>query len=50
MPTLVLFLFRFVRLLFIGHPAGAVENAALCIQLAAFQRKLKRPASAFCDR
>ena len=28
MPTLALFLFRFVRLLFSGHAAVAAENAA----------------------
>jgi putative transposase len=43
MATLVLFLFRFALLLFSGHAALAVENAALCIQLDAFQRKRKRP-------
>ena len=43
MPTLVLFLFRFVQLLFSGHAAVAMENAALGLQLAAFQRKRKRP-------
>jgi hypothetical protein len=43
MPTLVLFLFRFARLLFSVHAAVAVENAALRPQLAAFQRKRRRP-------
>ena len=38
MPTLVLFLFRFARLLFSGHAAVAVENAALRLQLAAYER------------
>jgi hypothetical protein len=38
MPTFILFLFRFARLLFSGHAAVAVENAALRLQLAAFQR------------
>jgi hypothetical protein len=33
MPTLILFLFRFARLLFSGHAAVAVENAALRPQL-----------------
>ena len=50
MPTLVLFLFRFGRLLFYGHPAVAVENAALRLQLAAFQRKRKRPVLTALDR
>src|SRR5215831_19636523 len=39
MPTFILVLFRFARLLFSGHAAVAVENAALRLQLAAFQRK-----------
>ena len=39
MPTLALFLFRFARLLFSGHAAVAAENAALRLQLAAFQRQ-----------
>src|SRR5215510_4803179 len=38
MPTLVLFLFRFARLLFSGHATIAVENAALRL-LAAFPAK-----------
>src|SRR5262249_14627156 len=50
MPTLVLFLFRFARLLFSGHAAIAVENAALRLQLAAFQRKRKRPVLTSFDR
>ena len=50
MPTLVLFLFRFARLLFSGHAALAVENAALRLQLAAFQRKRKRPVLTSLDR
>ena len=50
MPTLVLFLFRFARLLFNGHAAVAVENAALRVQLAAFQRKRKRPVLTSFDR
>src|SRR5262245_8491809 len=33
---------RFARLLFSGHAAIEVENAALRIELVAFQRKLKR--------
>jgi hypothetical protein len=50
MPILVLFLFRFARLLFNGHAAIAVENAALRLQLTAFQRKRKRPVLTSCDR
>jgi hypothetical protein len=37
MPTFILFLFRFARLLFSGHAAVAVENAAPRLQIAAFQ-------------
>src|SRR5215471_9139672 len=43
MPTLALLLFRFARLLFSGHAAVAAENAALRLQLAAFQRQPRRP-------
>src|SRR5215469_14019194 len=43
MPSRVLFLFRFARLLFSGHAALAVENAALRLQLDAFRRKRQRP-------
>src|SRR3954451_19633920 len=43
MPLLLLFVFRFVRLLLSGHQAVAIENAALRMQIAAFQRKRKRP-------
>jgi hypothetical protein len=50
MPTFLLFLFRFARLLFSGHAAVAVENAALRLQLAAFQRKRRRPALTSLDR
>ncbi len=50
MPTLVLFFFRFARLLFSGHAAVAVENAALRLQLAAFRRKRKRPQLTSLDR
>ncbi len=38
-----LFAFRFVRLLLSGHQAIAIENVALRMQIAAFQRKRKRP-------
>src|SRR4051812_42559774 len=50
MPALFLLVFRFVRLLLSGHQAVAIENAALRIQLAAFQRKRKRPLLTTCDR
>ena len=50
MPTLLLSIFRFVRLLLSGHQAIAIENAALRMQLAAFQRKRKRPVLATFDR
>jgi hypothetical protein len=48
MPTLVLSLFRSLRLLFSGHSAVAMENTALRIQLVAFQRK--RPILTCFDR
>ena len=50
MSALVLLLFRFARLLLGGHAAVAVENAALRVQLDAFQRKRKRPVSTSLDR
>ena len=50
MPALVLFFFRFFRLLLSGHQAVAIENAALRFQLAAFQRKRKRPVLKTFDR
>ena len=50
MPVLLLCAFRFVRLLMGGHQAVAVENAALRLQLAAFQRKRKRPVLTAFDR
>ena len=50
MPILVLSLFRFVRILLSGHVAVAMENAALRVQLVAFQRKPKRPALTSFDR
>ena len=49
MPVLFLFVFRFVRLLF-RHQALAIENAALRMQIAAFQRKRKRPLLTTWDR
>jgi Integrase core domain len=42
--------FEFVRLLMSGHGAIAVENAALRLQLAAFQRQRKRPVLTSFDR
>ena len=50
MPALLLSIFRFVRLLLSGHQAIAIENAALRLQLAAFQRKRKRPVLTTFDR
>jgi putative transposase len=50
MPALLLSLIRFVRLLLSGHQAVALENAALRLQLAAFQRKRKRPVLTNLDR
>src|SRR5215469_1618369 len=50
MPTLARFLFRFARLLFSGHAAVAAENAALRLQLAAFQRQRRRPLLTSLDR
>jgi hypothetical protein len=50
MPTLVLSLFRLLRLLFSGHGAVAMENTALRVQLVAFQRKRNRPTLTCFDR
>ena len=50
MPTVVLCLFRFVRLLCGGHESIAIENAALRLQLRAYQRTRKRPALTTSDR
>src|SRR5712691_5332341 len=50
MPIVFLSIFRFVRLLMSGHGAIAMENAALRLQLAAFQRKRKRPVLAAVPR
>src|SRR5690349_2386605 len=50
MLALFLFVFRFVRLLFSGHEAVAIENAALRMQIAALQRKRKRPLLTTWDR
>src|SRR5215469_5317550 len=43
MPAFILCLFRFLRLLFSGQQAVAVENLALRRQLAAYKRRCKRP-------
>ena len=50
MPVFFLSIFRCVRLLLNGHQAVAMENAALRLQLAAFQRKRKRPFLTTFDR
>jgi putative transposase len=50
MPLLLLFVFRFARLLLSGHQAVAIESAALRMQIAAFQRKRKRPLLTIVDR
>jgi hypothetical protein len=50
MPALLLSIFRFVRLLLSGHPAIAIENAVLRLQIAALQRKRKRPVLTTFDR
>src|SRR6201997_4690147 len=50
MAGVFLLVFRFVRLLLSGHQAVAIENAALRMQLAAFQRKGKRPLLTSSDR
>jgi hypothetical protein len=50
MPTIILSLFRFVRLLGSGHQAVAIENLALRLQLAAYQRSRKRPVLTEWDR
>jgi putative transposase len=50
MPGLFLCIFRFVRLLMSGHQAVVLENAALRLQLDAFQRERKRPVLTTFDR
>ena len=50
MAVLFLLAFRFVRLLLSGHQGVALENAALRMQIAAFQRKRKRPLLTTVDR
>jgi len=50
MVAIILGLFRFIRLLGSGHQAVVVENLALRLQLATFQRKRKRPVLTQMDR
>src|SRR5246500_989089 len=50
MAVLFLWVFRLLRLLFSGHQAVALENAALRMQIVAFQRKRKRPLLTTWDR
>jgi hypothetical protein len=50
MAVLFLLVFRFFRLLLSGHQAVALENAALRMQIDAFQRKRKRPLVTTLDR
>src|SRR5947209_2060673 len=50
MLALLLSIIRFLRLLFSGHQAVAIENAALRLQLAAFQRQRQRPVLKTFDR
>jgi transposase InsO family protein len=50
MPAMLLFLFRFLRLLCSGQQSIVIENAALRLQLRAFQRTRKRPVLTTSDR
>ncbi len=50
MPTMLLCVFRFVRLLWSGHQSIAIENAALRLQLRALRRTRKRPMLTMSDR
>src|SRR5947207_15612039 len=50
MPAMILCLFRFVRLLCSGHQSIVIENAALLLQLRAFQRTRRRPVLTASDR
>jgi len=50
MPGFFLSVFRLVRFLMSGDAAIAIENAALRLQLAAFQRRRKRPVLTSFDR
>ena len=50
MLAIILYVFRFVRLLGSGHQAVAAENLALRLQLAAYKRKRRRPLVTQWDR
>src|SRR3954469_8342661 len=50
MPAMILCLLRFVRLLCSGHQSIVIENAALRLQLRAFQRTQRRPVLTDADR
>jgi hypothetical protein len=50
MPALFLSIFRFLRFLLSGHQNVAIENVALRLQLAAFQRQRRRPVLTTLDR
>jgi putative transposase len=50
MPAMILCLFRFVRLLCSGQQSIVIENAALRLQLRAFQRTRRRPVLTASDR
>src|SRR4030095_1941279 len=50
MPVFLLLVFRFLRLLLSGHEAVAIQNTALRMQIAAFQRQKKRPLLTTFDR
>ncbi len=50
MLTVLLCLFRFVRLLCSGHESVAIENAALRLQIRAYHRARKRPMLTNSDR
>src|SRR6267143_3380461 len=50
MPGFFLSVLRLIRFLMSGDGAIAIENAALRLQLAAFQRKRKRPVMTSFDR
>ena len=50
MLAIILYLFRFVRLLGSRHQAVAIENLALRLQLAAYKRKRRRPVLTQWDR
>src|SRR2546422_9389757 len=50
MPGFFLSVFRLIRFLMSGDGAIAIENAAPRLQLAAFQRKRKRPVLTSFDR